>query len=416
MQVNVDRLWSDLEQLGSIGKNPEDGGVTRIAFSQEDMEAKKFIKKLTESAGMQVNQDDVGNVIGRLRGMHEKPSLVVGSHTDTVPFGGRFDGALGFLAGVECARVIKESQYKLRHSLEVISFSDEEGYRFGRGTMGSRAISGFFNPDDLHELKEKSGATLWQVLRDLGFGPNRIGLLRREQLSILAYLELHIEQGPVLDSLGIPIGIVDSIAGILRYKLKLKGEPNHAGTTPMEYRKDALVAAAMVVTTVRDSIRKYGGKLVGTVGSFEVFPGAPNIVPGLVVMTIELRGPSQQVLDEAAKKILSLAHEACDLNGVSFEAKETVHNEPTSMHPKMIHAIEDKCRKMGVSYRRMYSGAGHDAMWMAKRWPTGMIFVPSAGGVSHSPQEFTNKGHVGLGAQVLLETILRLDQEEAGKL
>jgi hydantoinase/carbamoylase family amidase len=323
---------------------------------------------------------------------------------------------LGVLAGVECARALRECRYELRHPLRIISFSDEEGYRFGRGTLGSRAMSGFLNLDDLHTLKDSRGETLRQVLKTLGFEPSHAGLRQKSSLDLFAYLELHIEQGPVLDSMNVPIGIVDAVAGILRYQLRIEGEANHAGTTPMAYRKDALTVAATIVAIVKDSVLKLGGDTVGTVGKFEVLPGAPNIIPGTVVMTIEFRGPSQQILEELAEKVLQLARQEAGRTGIFLEAHETVRIEPTPMHPAIVLAIESACQKTKIFYRRMNSGAGHDAIWMARVCPTGMIFVPSVRGMSHTSDEFTNEHHVGIGTQVLLETLLEIDQKEGGKL
>ncbi len=415
MRINTSRLWNDLQALGVIGRNPQDGSVSRIAFSPEDMEGRAFVKKLMDSAGMAVEEDAVGNVIGHLRGGHDLCPIAIGSHVDTVPQGGRFDGALGILAGIECARVIRECKYELRHPLRIIVFSDEEGYRFGRGTLGSRALSGFLNPDDLHILKDARGETVWQVLEVLGFEPSHVSSGRKLSSDLLAYLELHIEQGPVLDSLNVPIGIVDTIAGILRYEFRVEGEANHAGTTPMAYRKDALFAAAAIVGIVKESVLRRGGDVVGTVGKFEVLPGAPNIVPGTVVMTTEFRGPSQQVLEELAEEILKQGQQEVHRSGVMLKAKETVRIEPTPMHPEVMQAIEVACQRTKIPYRTMNSGAGHDAIWMAKAWPTGMIFVPSLRGVSHASGEFTDEPHVGLGAQVLLEALMILDRYEGDR-
>lgn len=340
------------------------------------------------------------------------PPIAVGSHLDTVISGGRFDGSVGVLAGVECARVIRESRHPLNHPLEVIAFSDEEGTRFGRGTLGSRAMAGFLNPADLHTLKDRDGATLWQVLSAQGFAPERVELSRRAANSLLAYLELHIEQGPVLAASGISIGVIESITGILRHQLKIEGESNHAGTTPMSCRRDALVVAAKAVGIVPEILRKYGEEMVGTVGRFEIFPGVPNVIPGVAVMTIDLRGSSQTKLDECSQESLREVRALADRSGLSLEVRETVRTEPMEMNSRVIQTLEKECRDLGVSYRRMDSGAGHDAIWMAKTWPTGMLFVPSTDGISHSPKEFTDPLHVTLGAQVLLNTILSIDQWE----
>ena len=412
MRVNTERLWDDLEQLGTIGHDPRDGGITRIAFSPQDMEAREFIKGLITSTGMQVSVDAVGNVIGSLKGELDAPAIAVGSHLDTVISGGRFDGTVGVLAGVECARVIRESCYPLKHPIEVIAFSDEEGTRFGRGTLGSRALAGFLDPADFHALKDRDGATLWQVLSAQGFAPERAELSRRAVNSYLSYLELHIEQGPVLAASGISIGIVESIAGILRHQLKIEGESNHAGTTPMSCRRDALVVAARGVGMVPEILQTYGEGMVGTVGRFEISPGVPNVIPGLALMTIELRGRSQSKLDQCSQEILREVRALADRSGLSLEVRETVRTEPMEMNSRVIQTIEKECHDLGVSYRRMNSGAGHDAIWMAKNWPTGMLFVPSADGISHGPREFTDPLHVTLGAQVLLNTILSIDQWE----
>jgi N-carbamoyl-L-amino-acid hydrolase len=388
------RLLDDLEELARVGATRE-GGVTRIAYSDTDGAGRRVVSGWLEELGLAVRTDEAGNVIGRLAGVDPAlPPIALGSHTDTVPEGGRFDGALGVVAAVACARALVTGSHRLRHPLEVIDFACEEATMAG-GTLGSRAMAGQWDA-------AIAGAAAWdgrpvrEHLLAAGLEPGRVGDAARPPRSLAAYVELHIEQGATLEQDEVDIGVVTGIVGIRRYAVTFEGEANHAGTTPMDRRRDALVAAAPFVLQVRDAAVEHG--IVGTVGSLTVHPGASNVIPGKVEMTAEIRGLDDGVLDAVEAELSRVA----DLKPVS-------RKEPVACSRPLLEALESACNRLELTHRRMPSGAGHDAMCIAALAPVAMLFVPSRGGVSHSSLEFTKPEHCVNGARVMLAALLDLD-------
>jgi N-carbamoyl-L-amino-acid hydrolase len=349
--------------------------------------------------GLQVRKDQAGNSVGSYPGrMTGLAAIATGSHTDTVPAGGRYDGALGVAAALSCGRALHDSDVRLRHPLEVINFAAEEATM--GGTIGSRAMAGILDPRILR-TQAWDGRKVADHIRAAGLDPDALAQAERADGSLACFLELHIEQGSALDEAGVPLGVVEGIVGIRRYTVRFEGMANHAGTTPMPKRRDALVMAAPYVMAVRDIAVSHD--IVGTVGKLELRPGTPSVIPGLVELSVEIRGMDEVKLD-AVETSLSEAATVCGGDFKRVSTKPPVHSDP-----RLVDALVAACEELGVEYRRMPSGAGHDAMCMAHIAPVAMLFVPSRGGISHSPDEYTDPEACVLGARVLLEALLKVD-------
>jgi N-carbamoyl-L-amino-acid hydrolase len=335
------------------------------------------------------------------------PPILFGSHIDTVPEGGRYDGALGSLAGIETMQVLEDVGVVTHHPLEVVLFNNEEG-----GLIGSRALAGDLSPHELEEVSQ-NGITHREGIRRIGGDPENLTAARRRQGGVRGYLELHVEQGGVLEESGVEIGIVDGIVGMRWEEVTIEGAANHAGTTPMDRRHDALLAAARLVDAVNGVVTEAPGRQVGTVGRIEVFPGAPNIIPGRVVMTVELRDLSPETLDHLTRRVAAEGTRIAGETGTHIRFRRVHDNLGAPTDPEIRNFTTESARALGLSFLTMPSGAGHDAQSVARIAPVGMIFVPSVGGISHSPKEHTRPQDVENGANVLLQTILRLDTSEA---
>jgi len=403
-RVRGDRLLGDLDALARIGATPA-GGVSRPAYSDDDVAARGVIRDLMRAAGLTPRVDAGGNTFGARAGTEGTlPPLVIGSHTDTVPDGGRFDGALGVLAAIEVARVLRDAGVMLRHPLEVADFQNEEG-----GLVGSRIVSGRLAADALG-LVATSGVTIRDGIARLGGDPSRLGDARRGTGSVAGYLELHIEQGRVLERAGARVGVVEGLVAIQYWEVAFDGVASHAGTTPMADRRDALLAAARFVDAVHAEVTARAGRQVGTVGRLTVFPGGANVIPGRVVLTLELRDLDTGVIASLFEHIQRRALSIADANGTRVTMTPTHANPPSPTHPAVRRAVADAARALGLPSHDMVSGAGHDAQNMATLGPSGMIFVPSVNGISHSPLERTDDEDVVNGANVLLGALLRMDR------
>ena len=400
--INAERLWADLLELGRIGGLPN-GGVTRPALSAEDQQARLWlIDKMTE-AGLEVRVDGIMNVIGTLKSGHpERKKMALGSHLDTVPEGGRFDGAYGVIAALECARSLRESGVDLPCDLEVISFCDEEAAH-NAGTVGSRAMMGQLKEGELCKAKNEGAEPFIQHLLKLGQDPNQIASARRDPAELAAFLELHIEQGQRLESEQLHIGVVTAIVGVYRYIVTVSGEAAHAGTTPMALRKDALVEAAPVFTLLPQWVAEQNPEMVGTIGQVTVAPGASNVVPGQCRFLVELR--SQQPADMQRVRDRLLAY-ATKRQGWSIET--IYEKDSVRLAPELIEQIAAAADQEQLPATLMPSGAGHDAQSLAPFVPTGMIFIPCRNGVSHNPAEEITPAAAAEGCQVLLTSLLRI--------
>ncbi len=402
--VNQDRLEETLMTLANYGKD-EEGRTNRVAFSDADIAGRAYVIQLMEEAGLEVHIDAAGNIVGKKAGsVPGLAPLSFGSHIDMVPDGGNYDGIVGSLAAVEVVRTLQEQRIQTRHPLEVLIFSNEEG-----GVMGSRALAGKLGPTAL-AVKNNTGYTMAEGIQRIGGDTTKLKEVIRKRGDIAAFLELHIEQGGILEQEGIDIGVVEGIVGINWWKVEVMGKANHAGTTPMDQRQDALVAAAKFVLAVNETALKNEGRHVCTVGMIEAQPGAPNVIPGKVIMSLEIR-------DLSAEKMKSLFREIEEKAEAIGKASDTTFRispidgtgDPAMTDPAIRETITEVATSLGLSTLSMPSGAGHDAQDMALLAPTGMIFVPSQGGISHSPNEFTSAADMAHGANVLLHTLLKLD-------
>jgi N-carbamoyl-L-amino-acid hydrolase len=406
IRVNLARLRKDLEELGEIGTTPE-GGVWRSSFSDADMEARRWYVQHLEEAGLHHWVDAAGNIYARVG--EGSPVVIAGSHLDSVPNGGRFDGALGVMAGLECLRSINDHGILTRLPIEVVAFTDEEG-RFG-GFVGSFAVIGTMMYEEILRRRDLRGMPLADAMRQAGLDPTKIGEARRHPNDVKAYVELHIEQGPILESLGVPIGVVQGIVAGSRTWITFHGRADHAGTTPMAMRHDAFLGAAEFGLRAREMVLAEGsGTTVGTVGVMDLKPGASNIVPETAFLTLDLRDISWDVLQRLLERVRILAHEIADKWGLEVTVERMRTSEPAQMSPHVQAVIDEVARDLGHKTHWMNSGAGHDAQVMAKITEAGMIFVPSRQGRSHSPAEFTDWEQIENGANVLLNTLLRLAQ------
>ncbi len=410
--VNPSRLREHIETLSVYGR-PAGGtfadGVSRIAYSDADVAGRQYVIGLMRKAGLGVRIDAAGNIVGRREGRDGalRP-ILFGSHVDSVPNGGNFDGALGTLAALEVMEALGEAGVTTAHPLEMVGWANEEGVAYGGGLDGSRAAAGQVPAGEMDQVW--NGVKRADALRKIGGDPARIEEARRAPGSIHCYLELHIEQGGVLDRSGVPIGVVEGIVGIDRYEATVRGVANHAGTTPMPDRHDALIAAARLVLAVNEVVRAEPGRQVGTVGQMSISPNAPNVVPGLVKLTIELRDLSPEKVTRLARAIDARSASIARDTETDIAIVPTSHHDAEPVTPAVADAIERAATQLGLRTMRLPSGAGHDAQMMARLGPMGMIFVPSAGGVSHSPTETTRWGDCANGAAVLLHAVLATDR------
>jgi allantoate deiminase len=393
----VSSLTAELEDAARIGADA--GGVSRFAWTPELAQANEWFLARLHALGLETQVDAAGNVIGRWD-EGEGTAVLVGSHLDTVPRGGRFDGALGVLSALESVRTLKAEGVALKRPLWIVSFNDEEGSRFQTGMLGSRAFVGDLDLDDWR----KRGVD--EAMSAAGYDFERLPEARAAD-RVGAYLEVHIEQGPVLEQEGIDIGIVTGIAGMLGFRVRLIGEANHAGTTPMAVRRDALAGAARVVLALREAALKRGD-ITANVGVLTVTPGGFNVIPGVAEFTIDVRAGEPEVFSSLDALVLETLERVADEEQLGVEVSETHRKPPTPLDPDLQDLLAESAAEVGASARRMPSGAGHDAMVLAKRVPAAMLFVPSRGGISHSPEEFTAPELCELGAKVLTCAVRRL--------
>jgi len=403
LRLNGERISQQIVALAEFGKNPY-GGVSRVAYSEFDKQGRAYVMGLMREAGLDVTIDVAGNILGRRAGSDAslKP-LLFGSHIDSVPDGGNYDGDVGVLSSIEVARTLKERGITTRHPLEVVIFQNEEG-----GTVGSRAMAGHLSVKDL-DIVSNSGKTFGDGIAFLGGDPMKATVPLKKKGDYAAYVELHIEQGGTLEADGINIGVVEGIVGIGWWDVTVGGFGNHAGTTPMNRRQDALLAASKYVQMVNRVVTSEPGRQVGTVGKIQAFPGARNVIPGQVQTSLEIRDLDQAKIKRLAGRIIEEARQIGAQNETTFTFTENYLSTPALMAPAVQKVIESSARSLGLTARYQPSMAGHDAQYMAQLAPTGMIFCPSVGGISHSPKEYTKQQDVVNGANVLLHAILALD-------
>ena len=404
LRVNGARIGEHLSALAEFGKNPQ-GGVSRVAYSEADAHGREYVLGLMRAARLETNIDAAGNLIGRRAGSEAtlKP-LLFGSHIDSVPEGGNYDGDVGSLGAIEVAQTLAENNIVTRHPLEVIIFQNEEG-----GLVGSEALVGGLTEKALN-LVSNSGKTIRDGIKFIGGDLAKLSSVKRDKGSIAAYLELHIEQGGTLEAEHIDIGVVEGIVGINQWDVTVEGFANHAGTTAMNNRQDALLAAAKFIEAVNRVVTSIPGRQVGTVGRIRALPGAPNVIPGKVILSLELRDLDAAKIQMLFEKIRTEADQIAKASKTTFDFKEINVNIPAPTDARIRSLIDQSAKELGLSTKQMPSGAGHDAQDMARLAPVGMIFIPSVGGISHSPKEFSRPQDITNGANMLLHTLLKLDQ------
>ncbi|MEO2051745.1 MAG: Zn-dependent hydrolase [Allomuricauda sp.] len=404
--VDQQRLEQRIFDLAKFGLQ-ENGETERVAFSDADIEARKWVVETLKGFGMEVRIDAAGNIIGQRAGKDvSKKPIAFGSHIDRVPNGGNYDGCVGSMAALEVIATLNENNITTSHPLEVIIFPNEEG-----GVMGSRAMAGNLGKSAF-PIVNATGYSMGEGIMRIGGDTTKIKQAAREKGSMAAFLELHIEQGGKLESLGLDIGVVEGIVGLNWWDVVFTGFANHAGTTPMNARQDALLAAAKYIVAVNEVANSFDGAQVATVGRIKAEPGAPNVIPGKVVASLEIRDLSSKVIEKVYQAIKQKTEEIANSSNVSVEFRPLdTTAEPALTDPMIQQEIESSTKSLGLSYQYMPSGAGHDSQDISRIAPVGMIFVPSKGGISHSPKEFTSAEDMANGANVLLRTILALDKK-----
>ena len=401
--INGERLWSALMAMAEIGRTPT-GGVRRLALSDEDRRARDLLVEWLREAGCAVRVDDLGNIYGRRDGDDADATPVVcGSHLDTVPTGGRFDGVLGVLAALEAVRAMRDADLRTHRPVEVVCWTNEEGVRFAPAMLASGVVCGRFTVDEAHAARDQDGRTFGEELRRIGY----LGKPEHRMRSAAAYIELHVEQGPVLEEEGAQVGIVEGVEGISWGWADVTGRAAHAGPTPVGDRRDALVAASRIVLALRALCAELPG-VRATVGRCEVIPNAINVIPGAVRLSTDLRARTADLLATASRRLEEVCAAVARDDRVEVRAHEFWQSPPTPFHPAVLSAVADAARDLGHTSLRLWAGAGHDAKYVADRYPAGMIFVPSSGGLSHNEAEWTSKDDCIRGASVLLGAVLRL--------
>src|ERR1019366_1641291 len=401
--INGERLLASLQELGRIGAL-EGGGVCRLALTDEDKAGRDWVVAQMRSLGMSVSVDGIGNVVGLYGRQEDVPPVMVGSHVDPVRTGGLYDGNYGVLAGLEAVRTLRDAGIRTRKPLAVAFFTNEEGSRFAPDMMGSLVFEGGLPLASALETKGIDGSTVGENLERIGYrGSAPTGVTKVD-----SYVELLIEQGPVLDIEKTTIGAVEGVQGISWTEFTIVGVSNHAGTTPMRLRHDAGHVAARVACFARELARELGGDQVATVGSLTVFPNLVNVIPNRVVFTVDLRNTDEEILRSAEQRLWAFADEAAAAEGTQISRRSLARFEPVAFNAELVSLVECTARGMGYSVRRLPSGAGHDAQILARKCPAAMIFVPSVGGLSHNVREHTEPGDLVAGARVLLRVLAQL--------
>lgn len=412
MKLNIPQFLSDYEKMTAIGKT-EAGGCERLSMSDEDMAARKTLIQMLESEGMNPVNDEIAVIWGRIEGSDpDAAPVLVGSHIDTVRNGGKYDGLLGVMAGFQAMRQIKEQNIAHRRPIELITFPNEESARFNYPTVGSKLIAGKIGPDKLKEMKDKDGVSFFDALKMRGFSPENCENSRARLKKAYSMVELHIEQGPVLESKGISVGVVSAIAAPTRLSVKITGEYAHSGACPMELRHDALAAAAEFITAVEKAGNSHSkDKTVAAATLCSLENPSMNVVPGCVNLAVDIRGIKMESIESCVAEVKSQLAAICERRGVKGEMGVISSEKPVAMSDRMIAAISEVCDKNGIAYEVMPSGAGHDAMNVAEVLPTGMIFLPCKGGISHNPAEEIEMSDFEAAFDVLSELLI----EEANR-
>jgi beta-ureidopropionase / N-carbamoyl-L-amino-acid hydrolase len=404
--VNGERLKNTLERFADYGRTPNNG-VTRLALSEEDRLARDYFCSCCRDLGMDIKIDDLGCIYATLEGIEDKPPIVIGSHMDSVKKGGRFDGILGVVAGLELVRTLVEHNIKPKVPIMIVNFTNEEGARFEPSMMASGILSGKFQKDVMMKKTDVGGVTFEQALQSCGYEGDTSNRLTEAS----AFVELHIEQGPILEREAKSIGVVECVLGMVCYEIEVTGESDHAGTTPMDMRKDALFATNNLIAEARHELGRLDSNLVYTMGRMNVLPNIHTVIPNKVIFSLEARHTDEDVIASVEKIIQSLPDQAELLEGCEVRVTKLWGRDTVWFDKTVCDEVEESVRSLGYSYKRMVSGAGHDAQFLASYIPTAMIFIPSVNGKSHCEEEFTPWEECEKGVNVLLETVIKLAQK-----
>ena len=409
--IQRERLVKDFEAMAQLTAPGE--GINRLAFTDADWAGRQYIIDRMTDAGLSVEIDDFGNVIGYKIGKKpDLPAVMVGSHTDSVPNGGNYDGVVGVLSAIEVIRSMIDDGYEHDHTIAVVSFMCEESGRFGNATLGSKAMRGELTLQDLHHLVDKQGISLYEALKGRNLNPDGIETMAYKR-PVKSFTEIHIEQGKVLEHEQKTIGIVTGIAAPERFYVTIRGNADHSGATPMNLRHDALCGAAKIILGIEEiASMQEEPPVVGTVGVVEVTPGAMNVIPGAVKLGVDIRSISKAARNSVVTLVKEFIDITAEKRGLSYTIETIAQDYPVEMHPAMIREIEEAVKSVGVEYMTMPSGAGHDAMHWAEVVPTGMIFIPCRDGISHNPAEFAEMDDIVTGAAVLDKVLRKLSLEE----
>ena len=402
IHINIDRLMDRIDKLANIG-SIDGGGVCRMALSDDDRLGRNLVTKWMDEIGLDIQIDQIGNVIGIRKGIEKGKPVMTGSHIDTVATGGRFDGNLGVIAGLEVVETLNDLGISTRKPIGVGFFTNEEGARFAPDMMGSGVHQGFFNLESMLDVTDIDGKRVGDELQKIGYaGETKTNILRAD-----SFVELHIEQGPILELENFEIGAVEGVQGISWNEYKILGTANHAGTTPMRLRNDAGYVASVISVEVRRLANHMGGDQIGTVGLTKLTPGLINVIAKEALITVDLRNTDEKKLQKAETEIYSIIEKTCEAEGVTFEHRSLARFEPVSFDKNMVSLVSNTAKELGYRVKSLPSGAGHDAQMFAPNCPTGMIFVPSHKGISHNVKEFTESKYIEAGAEVLLQVILQ---------
>ncbi|RIW11132.1 M20 family metallo-hydrolase [Veillonella parvula] len=409
--IQRERLVKDFEAMAQLTAPGE--GINRLAFTDADWAGRQYIIDRMTDAGLSVEIDDFGNVIGYKIGKKpDLPVVMVGSHTDSVPNGGNYDGVVGVLSAIEVIRSMTDDGYEHDHTIAVVSFMCEESGRFGNATLGSKAMRGELTLQDLHRLVDKQGISLYEALKDRNLNPDGIKTMAYKR-PVKSFTEIHIEQGKVLEHEQKTIGIVTGIAAPERFYVTIRGNADHSGATPMNLRHDALCGASKIILGIEEiASMQEEPPVVGTVGVVEVTPGAMNVIPGAVKLGVDIRSISKAARNSVVTLVKEFIDITAEKRGLSYTIETIAQDHPVEMHPAMIREIEEAVKSVGVEYMTMPSGAGHDAMHWAEAVPTGMIFIPCRDGISHNPAEFAEMDDILTGAEVLDKVLRKLSLKE----
>lgn len=410
IQIDGDRLNATVLELAKIGATP-DGGVTRLALSDEDKAARDLLIEWMSGAGLEIRVDDLGNISGVRPGNEDVPPVYLGSHIDTVVRGGRYDGALGVLGALEVIRTLNDYKVETKAPVGLISWTNEEGVRFEPAMLASGVVAGAFTRGYAYDIRDRNGRRFGDELERIGYK----GTEANRPLPASAYLELHIEQGPVLESLGKPVGVVGGIVGIVWHEVVVTGQSDHAGPSPMPLRKDALMAAATMISRIERLALDRDDVAVATVGRIRVEPDTINTIPGKVVFSVDLRHPEAETIESLSQELTELAETIASDRGVEIAVDRFWTSAPTPFDPAVVQAIRAGCERLGLAYGELWSGAGHDAKHMADLVPSGMIFVRSQDGVSHAESEYSAPDDIEAGGNVLLHAALALAGQRADR-